>query len=445
MGERDICIGDTFMWQIFGRYKGRRVVPTARQMNLIAAILNHVTQGTGIRMTMPQSPSTDSPWIISVDEEWLNSIIESSSPSGNFVTLDTQQNITANKNIVGSVLTVKYADGSRYAEIGSGRISLLASGTYPRPYIDFHYNGSSDYTARIIAQSSTELRISSGSLSLYTQGQNDHIKLHSNSIYFYYGNSDSDGATSRITAASANELRVSSNIFSIWKVGENDRVEIGNDSIKLKDGSSVTRAEVLQSAFTINDGSGVSRVMLFYNSGLGGILISNASGSTIGAFDVHESAYGTYGLLQCDGSMNISSGSVTIHRESSGYALLNLHPIATTDKLVDTAAARQIATVGYVNEKAGGVPESPSSYTALTTSGEGSAAAKSDSWTYDGTNGVKVTVQTRTYYDHTASTPVLYGYYRTFTYDKQGRLYSVSAETRYVIDQPVVANLTATA
>lgn len=81
----------------------------------------------------------------------------------------------------------------------------------------------------------------------------------------------------------------------------------------------------------------------------------------------------------------------------------------------------------------------------LTVSGEGTAAAKtgsSNQWTCDGTQGVTFTVQTRTYYDHTASTPVLYGFYRTFTYDRNGRLYSVSAETRYEIDTPVVGNLT---
>lgn len=92
----------------------------------------------------------------------------------------------------------------------------------------------------------------------------------------------------------------------------------------------------------------------------------------------------------------------------------------------------------------GGHPEDPTSYADLTTSGEGTAAAKTNNWTYNGTSGVKVTKQTRTYYDHTSSSPVLYGYYRTFLYDKNGRLYSVSAETRYEIDTPVVGNISTT-
>ena len=63
------------MWNLFGRYKGKKALPSARQMNLIAAILNHVTQGTGISMKMPHQPSTDAPWIIAVDTEWLKTFV----------------------------------------------------------------------------------------------------------------------------------------------------------------------------------------------------------------------------------------------------------------------------------------------------------------------------------------------------------------------------------
>lgn len=63
------------MWNLFGRYKGKKALPSARQMNLIAAILNHVTQGTGISMQMPQQPSTDAPWVIAVDTKWLQEFI----------------------------------------------------------------------------------------------------------------------------------------------------------------------------------------------------------------------------------------------------------------------------------------------------------------------------------------------------------------------------------
>lgn len=81
--------------------------------------------------------------------------------------------------------------------------------------------------------------------------------------------------------------------------------------------------------------------------------------------------------------------------------------------------------------------ENPSSKTNLTVSGEGSDTASNTTWTAGGNNGVQVTVQTRTYYNHSAATPKLYGFQRTYTFDKYGRLYSVSAESRYEIDTPV--------
>lgn len=70
------------MWNIFGRYKGRKALPSARQMNLIAAILNHVTQGPGIAMKTPQLPSTDTPWVIGVDVEWLKAFVGGGGTSG---------------------------------------------------------------------------------------------------------------------------------------------------------------------------------------------------------------------------------------------------------------------------------------------------------------------------------------------------------------------------
>ena len=87
----------------------------------------------------------------------------------------------------------------------------------------------------------------------------------------------------------------------------------------------------------------------------------------------------------------------------------------------------------------GSAPENPgSAKTSLVYTNEGVQTASPS----NGALGLSVDVQTRTFYDHTASSPVLYGYKRTFTYDKNGRLYSVSAETRFEIDTPVVGNIT---
>ena len=146
-------------------------------------------------------------------------------------------------------------------------------------------------------------------------------------------------------------------------------------------------------------------------------------------------------------------------KEECGSADVAANKIVKTDgngqlaELADVLTSNQTKDKVLTVEKGGSTvtwedagPKDPSTAkTSLTTTangGEGNAAAQTNTWTFGGTNGVAVTVQTRTYYDHTASTPVLYGYYRTFTFDRNGKVYSISAETRYTIDQPVVGNLT---
>ena len=53
----------------------------------------------------------------------------------------------------------------------------------------------------------------------------------------------------------------------------------------------------------------------------------------------------------------------------------------------------------------------------------------------DYTDGVELMVHTRTAYDDT-SDEILYGFYRTLTFDSTGALALISAETRYIIDTP---------
>lgn len=104
--------------------------------------------------------------------------------------------------------------------------------------------------------------------------------------------------------------------------------------------------------------------------------------------------------------------------------------------------ASTVSLDASVLTKSSAAPETPEAAEDLTTAGEGTVSASSASWKYDGATGVKVTVQTRTCYIHTASAPALYGFYRTFLFDAKGMLCSVSEETRYVIDTPVVGNIT---
>ena len=52
-----------------------------------------------------------------------------------------------------------------------------------------------------------------------------------------------------------------------------------------------------------------------------------------------------------------------------------------------------------------------------------------------GDDGLTLTMMTRVVYDE-AGDEILYGMMRTFSFDSQGKLYAVSAETRVVIDTP---------
>ena len=61
-------------------------------------------------------------------------------------------------------------------------------------------------------------------------------------------------------------------------------------------------------------------------------------------------------------------------------------------------------------------------------------AAMTDSWAACEGFGLVITQVTRLSYDHTESDPQFYAFYRIFTYSEDGRLCSVSPETRVTID-----------
>lgn len=58
------------MWHLFDRYTGV-VWPKARQMNLIARILNNFSAGVGMKLTLPSNPSPSAPVVFALDTEWL--------------------------------------------------------------------------------------------------------------------------------------------------------------------------------------------------------------------------------------------------------------------------------------------------------------------------------------------------------------------------------------
>lgn len=87
----------------------------------------------------------------------------------------------------------------------------------------------------------------------------------------------------------------------------------------------------------------------------------------------------------------------------------------------------------------GGVPSQAETNTTLPSSdagAEGGAAADSATWTANGTTGLVEWYVSRVVYVHTDSSPVLYAFLRKRTVAADGRLVSVSRETRIEVDTP---------
>ncbi len=78
---------------------------------------------------------------------------------------------------------------------------------------------------------------------------------------------------------------------------------------------------------------------------------------------------------------------------------------------------------------------SPASVTTLGAGSEGSETAASDTWTACGSTGLDDWRVTRVVYND-AGDEKLYAMMRKYTYDKTGKLYLVSAETRVTVDIP---------
>lgn len=95
-----------------------------------------------------------------------------------------------------------------------------------------------------------------------------------------------------------------------------------------------------------------------------------------------------------------------------------------------------VLTLSLVNQRDVGKATDPGSSVTSLTPSVNTSSADETTWTAGGDNGVVVRRQTRTRWNGTT----LYGFYRDETYDRFGRLYSVSAETRYEIDVPFRAS-----
>jgi hypothetical protein len=77
--------------------------------------------------------------------------------------------------------------------------------------------------------------------------------------------------------------------------------------------------------------------------------------------------------------------------------------------------------------------------TTLGAGSEGSETADTTTWTAGTTNGLAEWYVSRVVYNDEAATPTLFAFLRKRTYDRFGRLYSVSGETKVTVDVPVTA------
>jgi hypothetical protein len=117
---------------------------------------------------------------------------------------------------------------------------------------------------------------------------------------------------------------------------------------------------------------------------------------------------------------------------ATASALLLVFPIleiTCADSVISSVKQRRSSDIVIVN----GEPANPSSPDTIGSAAEGSESAETTTWTSGGTKGLAVYIQTRTSYFH-AGDKKIYGGFRLFTFDKLGRLYSLSGETRVEIE-----------
>jgi len=137
----------------------------------------------------------------------------------------------------------------------------------------------------------------------------------------------------------------------------------------------------------------------------------------------------------------------SISGEGAGLSSVGANKLVGTDGTSEPFAAADLPTAKDANLDralvcvAGGTAlsfkslaaETPTASTTLLAGDSTNAVANTATWTAGGATGVVESELVRVVWTGT----YLYGFYRVKTYDKYGRLRSVSAETRVTIDAPV--------
>ena len=183
------------------------------------------------------------------------------------------------------------------------------------------------------------------------------------------------------------------------------------------------------------------------------IYITNSTGDSLDAL-----TYDVADTIDIDGDVYTPESGKTIIRGhhitatnmSEVDAATHLLPVNDPDAVPATIGtivkvyivydSRGISNLHYVFS-GGYVGTSETPYEMLPATLEGSETAQADTFDRtapaEGKDGVTLKVTTRVVYND-AGDEVLYGLYRTLTFDSAGALATISAETRYIIDTPGV-------
>lgn len=179
-------------------------------------------------------------------------------------------------------------------------------------------------------------------------------------------------------------------------------------------------------------GTGATWAVVRLGDSLGGTLPAEITGESSGGGGVYSAK-----LLVFDGSGALADASPAITWTNCVLEVNGREGIPTGSRIEVTP----IGSDGSGTQWYCFVDDSANSGSVDTSAAYGHSehadAANSSSW--DRTNqssnrGVKVTVQTGTYYNDAATTPTLYAYLRDLTFDADGHLVAVSAESKVTID-----------
>lgn len=159
--------------------------------------------------------------------------------------------------------------------------------------------------------------------------------------------------------------------------------------------------------------------------------------------DVNDALDFSFATVNKERVAVVETPLVELSLRSNGVA--NVVKLQTQpDVPIDTNSGklkRSVATCGWVIDTALAA-SSPTSTTDWSSPGSSSALA-TNTWTAGGETGLLIPRHIRTVCDLSSAVPELFEVYRVETYDKLGRLYSVSKEYRNHIDFPTVVNWSA--